>query len=89
MKSIPPIQKYMTTTPLTISAESTLEEAFNLMKSKHIRHLPVMDGDHLVGIISERDIMVAEALQHVDAFRVKVKDIAKTESYRVGLMLSS
>lgn len=84
MKSIPPIQKYMTTTPLTIPAESTLEEAFKLMKSKHIRHLPVMEGEELLGIISERDIMVAEAMQHVDAFKVKVKDIAKTESYKVS-----
>jgi acetoin utilization protein AcuB len=83
MKSIPPIQKYMTTTPMTIPSTATLEEAYKLMKEKHIRHLPVMEGDTLIGIISERDIMVAEALKNVDAFKVKVKDIAKNETYRV------
>ena len=73
----------MTTTPMTIPSTATLEEAYKLMKENHIRHLPVMEGDTLIGIISERDIMVAEALKNVDAFKVKVKDIAKNETYRV------
>ncbi len=84
MKSIPPIQKYMNTTPLTIQSNATLEEAFKLMKSNHIRHLPVMDNETLIGIISERDIFVAEALKNVDVFKVKVEDIVKKETYHVS-----
>ncbi|MCB1140774.1 MAG: CBS domain-containing protein [Leptospiraceae bacterium] len=83
MKTIPPIQKYMTTTPLTIHRDSTLDEAFKEMKSHQIRHLPVMDGSEILGIISERDIMVAEALNNVDPSKVKAGDIAKTETYKV------
>jgi acetoin utilization protein AcuB len=84
MKSIPPIQKFMTTTPITIQKTATLEEAYKVMKAHHIRHLPVLENDTLIGIISERDIMVAEALKNVDAFQVKVGDIAKNETYYVS-----
>jgi acetoin utilization protein AcuB len=84
MKSIPPIQKFMTTTPITIQNTATLEEAYKEMKTHHIRHLPVLENDTLIGIISERDIMVAEALKSVDAFQVKVSDIIKNETYHVS-----
>ena len=84
MKSIPPIQKFMTTTPLTIKKSATLEEAYKVMKANNIRHLPVLENDTLIGIISERDIMVAEALMIVDALQVKVGDIAKNETYHVS-----
>lgn len=65
-KSIPTIQRYMTTAPLSVAPEATLEHAISLMKGNDIRHLPVVDGERLVGIITERDLALAESLSGVD-----------------------
>lgn len=47
------------TTPImhVISQNALLDQAFNVMKENNIRHLPVSDGDQIIGIISERDVM--------------------------------
>lgn len=66
-KPIPQISKYMTTTPRTVDRHVTLAEASKLMRAENIRHLPVMAGDELVGIITERDIRFAESFSIVDA----------------------
>ena len=51
MKSIPTIQRYMTTSPQTIGAEQSLKKAHEIMREHGIRHLPVMHGNRLVGVI--------------------------------------
>jgi CBS domain-containing protein len=42
--------------PVTIGADDSIEEALEVMRTRKIRRLPVIDGDELVGIISQRDI---------------------------------
>jgi len=42
---------------IVISAETTLEDCMNLMTDYHFRHLPVLEGDELVGIVSIRDLI--------------------------------
>jgi acetoin utilization protein AcuB len=50
------ISKYMTTRLITTTPETTVKDAFLSMKTHRVRHLPVVDGDILVGIISDRDL---------------------------------
>ena len=50
------IGHWMTPNPQTISPEATVEEAQRRMLAGNFRHLPVVDGDGLVGILSLRDI---------------------------------
>ena len=47
----------MTSNLITVKPESTIEECMGLMSSKYIRHLPVVDGAKLVGIISIGDVV--------------------------------
>ena len=42
--------------PATISADDSIEAAMQIMIAHRVRRLPVMDGDDLVGIISQADI---------------------------------
>lgn len=49
----------MTRRPLTVDATATVAEAWRLMRSKRIRHLPVREQTKLVGIISDRDVRLA------------------------------
>jgi len=42
---------------ITVEADTTLEEAAKLMAQKHIKKLPVIDKDKLVGVLSSSDIV--------------------------------
>ena len=46
----------MTETPLTVSPSETVGDAKNIFSTKGIRHLPVVEGKTLVGIVTDRDI---------------------------------
>lgn len=84
MKSIPLIEKYMTTTPHTIGADQTLAKAEIMMREYRIRHLPVLDGGKLIGIISDRDIKLVESLKDVDPEKVTVAEATSEALYTVG-----
>ena len=46
----------MTLNPATLPAQATLAEAWDLMRDLEIRHVPVVDGGALVGMLSDRDL---------------------------------
>lgn len=50
----------MTPNPFTVAPEDTLKQAWDMMNARHIRHLPVLAEDKVVGIITDR--MVREAM---------------------------
>lgn len=54
-----PIRQLMTKNPKTIAPTESLVKAAQLMLRNKISTLPVLDGDELVGIITERDIFRA------------------------------
>lgn len=47
----------MTSNPLTVSLSNLLEECMAIMVHKHIRHLPVMEKNQVVGVISVGDLV--------------------------------
>jgi CBS domain-containing protein len=51
------ISEVMTPNPFTISMDSTIEQCMGMMSQKKIRHLPVVDGEDLVGVISIGDVV--------------------------------
>jgi CBS domain-containing protein len=51
------IAHWMSAAPTTVSANTSLEEARDLMDRNHIRHLPVSDGGRLIGMLSMRDLI--------------------------------
>jgi acetoin utilization protein AcuB len=55
------VQDVMQTKLFTVTPETTLPEALNLTAQRGIRHLPVLDGERLVGIVSDRDLKRAMA----------------------------
>jgi acetoin utilization protein AcuB len=56
------IARYMSRGPHTIGREQSLAAAKQLMHRSHVRHLPVLHGGQLVGVISERELDVIGAL---------------------------
>jgi CBS domain-containing protein len=54
-----PVKGIMTRRVVCVKPENTTEECMALMTDKHIRHLPVVEEDELVGIISIGDVVKA------------------------------
>jgi CBS domain-containing protein len=52
-----PVTEFMTSPVYYITPDETLDDCMALMTSKRLRHLPVLDGDELVGIISIGDVV--------------------------------
>jgi len=51
------VKDIMTTRVIHTNPNQSIEECMILMTEKHIRHLPVMDGEQLVGIVSIGDLV--------------------------------
>lgn len=54
-----PVRDVMVTRVLTAHPGETVEECMAVMTDKHVRHLPVMDDDDLIGIVSIGDLVKA------------------------------
>ncbi len=52
-----PISELMTKNPFTVTPDNSIEDCMTVMTQKHIRHLPVVEGDKLTGIISIGDVV--------------------------------
>ena len=48
------VREWMTADPITVPPETTLDEASQLMLDKNFRHLPVVEGGRIVGVVSLR-----------------------------------
>lgn len=80
---MPPMSRYMTRQPWTIRSDATMRQAHELMRAHAIRHLPVLDGGKLVGIVSERDLHLIETLPGGDPDTVSVEEAMVSDVYVV------
>jgi len=80
----------MTRKVITVSPEDSIAEASKLTKEKGIKHLPVVHGEKLKGILSDRDIKeyVPTKATSLDVYelhyllaKTKVKEVMKTKVY--------
>jgi CBS domain-containing protein len=68
------IKELMTANPIAVSPQTSIEECMQVMSDKHIRHLPVLDGTKILGMISIGDV-VTHVIQEQKSI------IAHLESY--------
>ena len=52
------ISEVMTANPKAVSVEETIENCLYLMREFGFRHLPIVDGKELKGLVSSRDILL-------------------------------
>ena len=63
------VRELMTSQLLTVSQEQTIEDCMSLMTNKHIRHLPVLDGDKVVGLVSIGDVVKSVIAGHEETIQ--------------------
>jgi CBS domain-containing protein len=52
-----PIRDLMTSNLVTVTPDTSIDDCMRVMTGRKIRHLPVLENDHLVGIISIGDVV--------------------------------
>lgn len=78
---MPTLARYMTRKPWTIAPTATMAEAHRVMREHAIRHLPVVDGDRVVGLVSMRDLHLLETLPGVLPEEVEVESAMSPEVF--------
>lgn len=84
MNSKTTVGDFMTRGAHSIGQQQTMEEAHKLMRNHRIRHLPVLHGGKLVGMVTERDLHLMESLKEVNPAEVTVEDAMSLEVYTVS-----
>lgn len=75
--------KFMTVMPHSIGSDQTIETAHKMMSENKIRHLPVMKGGQISGVISDRDLKLAMSIRGVESSKTTVDEIASSEVFLV------
>jgi acetoin utilization protein AcuB len=78
------VAQYMTQTPHSVGDDQTVVEAAFRMRELDVRHLPVMRGSRLVGIVSHRDLAILEAISHAHPSELTVADAMTPDPYAVS-----
>lgn len=78
---MPSIDRYMTRQPWTIRRTAQLAAAQQVMRDHHIRHLPVLEGGKLVGVVSERDLDLLGRVFREDPSDLSVEDAMTQDVY--------
>jgi acetoin utilization protein AcuB len=78
------VERFMTAHPVCIASDRTLAEAHRTMRERGIRHLPVVDGGRLVGLVSQRDLYLVETLQGVSPDQERVEEAMTAEPFTVA-----
>ena len=68
------IKELMTENPISVTLDSSIDDCMQIMSGKRIRHLPVVEGDKLVGMISIGDVVrhimeeQKDIIEHLEAY---------------------
>lgn len=79
----PDLVRYMTISAHAIGNDQLLGSAHALMKKHGIRHLPVLQGGVVVGILSERDVLLLESMDRGAAAHMTVEQAMTPKPYIV------
>jgi CBS domain-containing protein len=78
------VRELMTKQPTTVAPDATLGEVATLMKQDDCGSIPVVEGGRLVGIITDRDIVVRGIAAGVDPKTQRVNKVMSSDPVTVG-----
>jgi CBS domain-containing protein len=73
------IREVMTSNPRTIEADKPVADAAKLMRDEDVGLAPVVDGDRLVGTLTDRDIAIRVVAEEKDPASTPVREVASTD----------
>ena len=73
------VRESMTPNPCSIDADKPVAYAAKMMKDEDVGFAPIVEGDRLVGTVTDRDIVVRVVAEGKDPQSVLVREIASTQ----------
>ena len=73
------VQELMTANPQSVSADQTIVEAARIMRDEDAGLVPVVEGDRLVGTLTDRDIAIRVVAEGRDPQSTNVREVASTD----------
>ena len=78
------IENFMTCQPHSIGFDQSIAHAREMMSELRVRHLPVLKGGKLIGILSDRDICLVLTFESPSAVQMKVEEACTEMPYTVA-----
>ncbi|TMC74892.1 MAG: CBS domain-containing protein [Chloroflexi bacterium] len=78
------VRELMTTEPVTVEPKATLGEVATLMKQEDCGSIPVVEGGRLVGIVTDRDIVVRGVATGKDPKTQRVSEVMSADPVTIG-----
>lgn len=79
-----PVEEFTTPNPVTAAEDMLIDDLHRLMSENGIRHLPIVRGNQVVGLVSDRDLRVALGLKTSEKVQVRAADIMALEPVAVN-----
>ena len=73
------IREVMTSNPRTIEADKPVADAAKLMRDEDVGLAPIVEGDRLVGALTDRDIAIRVVAEGKDPASTPVREVASTD----------
>ncbi len=73
------VHEVMTDRPRCVTPETPVSEAAQLMKSDDVGSLPILDGEQLAGMVTDRDIVIRAIADGKDPRGMPVREVASRE----------
>ena len=84
ISSVSRIDDFMTRCPVVVAPRTTVTEAARVLRENAIRHLPVVEGGALVGLVTDRDLHLVQSLVDVEPGTVTVGNVMEPDPFRVA-----
>jgi CBS domain-containing protein len=78
------VRELMTGDPATVASGSTLGEVATLMKQEDCGSIPVVEDGRLIGIVTDRDIVIRAVAAGKDPKTVRVREVMSADPVTVG-----
>jgi CBS domain-containing protein len=80
----PKVRDVMTTRPRCVTSDTPISQVAELMESEDVGAIPVLDGDTLRAMVTDRDIVVRAVAKGKDPRGMPVREVSSTELVTVG-----
>jgi CBS domain-containing protein len=70
------VSQAMTASPRSIASSESVVQAARMMASEDVGSLPVVEGDQLVGIVTDRDLVIQVLAKDLDPSKVTISEVA-------------
>jgi CBS domain-containing protein len=80
----PKVREVMTDQPRCVTPETPVSEAARLMKSEDVGSLPILEGEKVTGVVTDRDIVLRAVAEEKDPRGMPVREVASRDLVTIG-----